>query len=71
MSLFKSKHNESVPSEIHGWEEFRHSSLALKWAKFGGQCKPWERLLKAAEPLDLLKCIQKLFIEKRKEMVGL
>lgn len=51
---------------IPGWEALPWSSLALEWAEVRARCQQWGSWLKEAELLDVLKCIQKLHMEKGK-----
>lgn len=66
--MFKSKKKKDQKPllDITGGEDMPYSSIVRKWSVAAGLCESWNANLGEAEPLDVVKCLQKLPVVKRK-----
>ena len=55
---------------IPGWEDIRYATLAREFSQSAGLSEDWNVCLAEAQPENVLNCLQKVPIEKHKELAS-
>ncbi|XP_066433951.1 uncharacterized protein [Eleutherodactylus coqui] len=69
-SVFKKKEVFDKSVDIPGWNKAPYNVLAAEWSQCVGLGEPWDDVLEGVEPVDVVRCLQKVKIEKDKEFAS-